>query len=103
MEADAGPDQAEVLAFEAATFPSWLWAFQRAESQVLVARDPARAIVGTLLFRGPADATLSTPLLGRDAGTIGCVGVAAAIGRQPLPGPRLTAAARRCITDSINL
>ena len=38
------------------------------------------AIVGTLLFRGPPDATIFTPMLGADAGTIGYVGVAAAAG-----------------------
>jgi beta-N-acetylhexosaminidase len=67
----------EVLAFEAATFPNWLRAFQQATAPVLVARDRAGAIVGTLLFRGPPGATIFTPLLGGDAGTIGCVGVAA--------------------------
>jgi GNAT superfamily N-acetyltransferase len=77
IEVHAGLDRGEVLAFEAATFPSWLRPFQRATSPVLVARDRGGAIVGTLLFRGPPDATIFTPLLGDDAGTIGCVGVAA--------------------------
>jgi GNAT superfamily N-acetyltransferase len=45
---------------------------------VLGARDRAGALVGALLFRGPPGATIYTPLLGADAGTIGCVGVAAA-------------------------
>jgi ribosomal protein S18 acetylase RimI-like enzyme len=78
IEVQAGPEPAgEVLAFEATTFPSWLRAFQRATSPVLVARARNGAIVGALLFRGPPDATIFTPLLGPDAGTIGCVGVAA--------------------------
>jgi GNAT superfamily N-acetyltransferase len=77
IEVQAGLDRGEVLAFEAATFPSWLRSFQRATSPVLVARDGGGAIVGTLLFRGPPEATIFTPLLGDDAGTIGGVGVAA--------------------------
>jgi ribosomal protein S18 acetylase RimI-like enzyme len=78
IEIDPGPDAAaEVLAFEAATFPNWLRAFRQATGPVLVARDRAGAIVGTLLLRGPPDATIFTPMLGQDAGTIGCVGVAA--------------------------
>ena len=77
IQPQVGPDQAEVLAFEAATFPNWLRSFRRATASVLVARDRAGAIVGTLLFRGPPDATIFTPMLGQDAGTIGCVGVAA--------------------------
>jgi GNAT superfamily N-acetyltransferase len=44
---------------------------------VLVVRDRAGAVVGTLLFRGPLGATIYEPLLGPEAGTIGCVGVAA--------------------------
>jgi GNAT superfamily N-acetyltransferase len=79
IEVQAGPEPAaEVLAFEAATFPSWLRTFRRATSPVLVARDRGGAIVGTPLFRGPSDATIFTPMLGADAGTIGSVGVAAA-------------------------
>jgi GNAT superfamily N-acetyltransferase len=73
----SGPAPAEVLAFEAANFRNWLRAFQRATSPVLVARDGGGAIVGALLFRGPPDATIFTPILGADAGTIGCVGVTA--------------------------
>jgi ribosomal protein S18 acetylase RimI-like enzyme len=78
LEVLAGPDRDEALAFEAATFPSWLGWFRRGDAAVLAARDRAGAIVGTLLFRGPPDATVYTPLLGPDAGTIGCVGVVAA-------------------------
>jgi ribosomal protein S18 acetylase RimI-like enzyme len=78
LEVTAAADRAEVLAFEAATFPSWLGWFRRDDAPLLAARDRAGAIVGTLLFRGPPDATIYTPLLGPDAGTIGCVGVAPA-------------------------
>jgi GNAT superfamily N-acetyltransferase len=65
-----------VLAFEAATFPTWLRWFERRDSSVLVARDVRGRVVGSLLFRGPDDAFLFAPLLGARAGTIGCVGVA---------------------------
>jgi len=71
------PERAEVMAFEAATFPDWVGWFERLDSSVLVARDRAGAVAGTLLFRGPLGATIYEPLLGPDAGTIGCVGVAA--------------------------
>jgi len=71
------PERAEVMAFEAATFPAWVGWFERLDSSVLVARDRAGAVAGTLLFRGPLGATIYEPLLGPDAGTIGCVGVAA--------------------------
>lgn len=77
IEVMAGPEQAEVMAFEAATFPDWVGWFERLDSSVLVARDRAGAVAGTLLFRGPLGATIYEPLLGPDAGTIGCVGVAA--------------------------
>jgi beta-N-acetylhexosaminidase len=77
IEVMAGPERAEVMAFEAATFPSWVGWFERLDSSVLVARDRAGAVAGTLLFRGPLGATIYEPLLGPDAGTIGCVGVAA--------------------------
>ena len=77
IEVMAGPERAEVMAFEAATFPDWVGWFERLDSSVLVARDRAGAVAGTLLFRGPLGATIYEPLLGPDAGTIGCVGVAA--------------------------
>jgi beta-N-acetylhexosaminidase len=77
IEVMAGPERAEVMAFEAATFPEWVVWFERLDSSVLVARDRAGAVVGTLLFRGPLGATIYEPLLGPEAGTIGCVGVAA--------------------------
>ena len=76
IEVMAEPERAEVMAFEVATFPDWVVWFERLDSSVLVARDRAGAIVGTLLFRGPLGATIYEPLLGPGAGTIGCVGVA---------------------------
>jgi GNAT superfamily N-acetyltransferase len=76
IEVMAGPQRAEVMAFEAATFPDWVVWFERLDSSVLVARDRPGAVVGTLLFRGPLGATIYEPLLGPEAGTIGCVGVA---------------------------
>jgi beta-N-acetylhexosaminidase len=76
IEVMAAPERPEVMAFEVATFPDWVVWFERLDSSVLVARDRAGAIVGTLLFRGPLGATIYEPLLGPAAGTIGCVGVA---------------------------
>ena len=76
IEVMTEPERAEVLAFEAATFPDWVTWFERLDSSVLVARDRAGAVAGTLLFRGPPRATIYEPLLGTEAGTIGCVGVA---------------------------
>jgi beta-N-acetylhexosaminidase len=76
IEVMNGPERPEVMAFEAATFPDWVGWFERLDSSVLVARDRAGAVAGTLLFRGPLGATIYEPLLGPDAGTIGCVGVA---------------------------
>jgi GNAT superfamily N-acetyltransferase len=78
LQVMAGRDRAEVLAFEAATFPDWVVWFERLEASVLVARDRAGGIVGTLLFSGPPGATIYEPMLGPAAGTIGCVGVATA-------------------------
>jgi beta-N-acetylhexosaminidase len=65
-----------VLAFETATFPSWARWFQPSDQTILIATDSAGAIAGTLLFQGPDADTVFSPLLGPDAGTIGCVGVA---------------------------
>lgn len=76
IEVMTEPERAEVLAFEAATFPDWVTWFERLDSSVLVARDRAGAVAGTLLFRGPPRATIYEPLLGTEAGTVGCVGVA---------------------------
>jgi mycothiol synthase len=100
IRVQAGPEPAaEVLAFEAANFPNWLRAFQRATSPVLVARDRGGAIVGTLLFRGPPDATIFTVMLGADAGTIGCVGVAAAA-RGAGVGSAMVARASELLQDT---
>jgi GNAT superfamily N-acetyltransferase len=67
----------DVLAFEAATFPSWTrWFTQSGPQNVLIARDDAGHIAGTLLLRGPGADTVSASILGPAAGTIGCVGVA---------------------------
>ena len=100
IEMHAGPDpRVEVLALEAANFPDWLRSFRRATSPVLVARDRGGAIVGTLLFRGPPDATIFTPMLGADAGTIGCVGVAAAA-RGAGVGSALVARASELLGDA---
>jgi GNAT superfamily N-acetyltransferase len=100
IRVQAGPEPAaEVLAFEAANFPNWLRAFQRATSPVLVARDRGGAIVGTLLFRGPPDATIFTVMLGADAGTIGCVGVAAAA-RGAGVGSAMVARASELLRDT---
>jgi GNAT superfamily N-acetyltransferase len=69
---------AEVLAFEAATFPSWSrWFAASRPADVLVARDAAGHVAGTLLLSGPGADTVFAPILGPAAGTIGCVGVAA--------------------------
>ncbi len=68
---------AGVLAFEAATFPSWTrWFTQSGPQNVLIARDDAGHIAGTLLLRRPSADTVFAPILGPAAGTIGCVGVA---------------------------
>jgi beta-N-acetylhexosaminidase len=65
-----------VLAFEAEVFPWWLRWFERWDHNVLVARDRAGRVVGSLLYRGPGSASVFDPMLGPMAGTIGCVGVA---------------------------
>jgi beta-N-acetylhexosaminidase len=71
-------DLAGVLAFEAATFPSWSrWFAVSGPQDVLVARDGVGHIAGTLLLHGPGADTVFAPILGPAAGTIGCVGVAA--------------------------
>ena len=100
IEVQAGPDAtAEVLAFEAATFPNWLRSFQRGASPVLVARDRGGVIVGALLFRGPPGGTIFTPMLGADAGMIGCVGVAAAA-RGAGVGSAMVARASELLRDA---
>jgi beta-N-acetylhexosaminidase len=77
IEVLAERDRQEALAFEAATFPSWLRWFEGLDASILVARDGGGELVGSLLFRGPPGATIYAPMLGPEAGTIGCVGVAA--------------------------
>jgi ribosomal protein S18 acetylase RimI-like enzyme len=99
IEVMADPDRAEVLAFEAATFPEWLVWFERLGASVLVARAGAGDVVGTLLFRGPPGATIYTPLLGPEAGTIGCVGVAAAA-RGAGVGSAMVARASELLRDA---
>jgi beta-N-acetylhexosaminidase len=69
---------ADVLAFEAATFPGWSrWFAVSGPADTLVARDDAGHIAGTLLLHRPDAETVFAPILGPAAGTIGCVGVAA--------------------------
>ncbi len=65
-----------VLAFETAVFPRWTRWFQAGDQNVLIAWDSEAGIAGTLLFSGPDADTVFGPMLGPDAGTIGCVGVA---------------------------
>jgi GNAT superfamily N-acetyltransferase len=67
---------AEVLAFEAATFPQWARWFRARTEGILLARDAGGEIAGTLLLDGPGADTVFAPMLGPAAGTIGCVGVA---------------------------
>jgi ribosomal protein S18 acetylase RimI-like enzyme len=69
-------DSGAVLAFETAVFPQWARWFQPDDQNVLIARDSEAGIAGTLLFSGPGAAIVFGPMLGPDAGTIGCVGVA---------------------------
>jgi GNAT superfamily N-acetyltransferase len=76
LEVAGERDLDAVLAFEAATFPTWLPWFERRDSSVLAARDGQGGLVGSLLFRGPDDGLLFAPMLGPGSGTIGCVGVA---------------------------
>jgi GNAT superfamily N-acetyltransferase len=74
----AGPAEVEAaLAFERRWFPSWAPSFERADQSILLARDAAGAIVGTLLLAGPGRCSIYWPLLGDDMAWIGCVGVAA--------------------------
>jgi ribosomal protein S18 acetylase RimI-like enzyme len=76
LEVAGERDLEAVLAFEAATFPTWLPWFQRRDSSVLVARDRDGRVAGSLLFRGPDEGLLFAPMLGPASGTIACVGVA---------------------------
>ncbi|HXM55818.1 MAG TPA: GNAT family N-acetyltransferase [Candidatus Dormibacteraeota bacterium] len=69
-------DVEAALAFERRWFPSWLPSFERPGSSILLARDGAGAVAGTLLFAGPGRCSIFWPLLGEDMAWIGCVGVA---------------------------
>jgi GNAT superfamily N-acetyltransferase len=69
-------DLGDVQAFEVAAFPSWARWFAGDPATILLARDRSQTIAGTLLIDGPGADTVFAPLLGRAAGTIGCVGVA---------------------------
>jgi beta-N-acetylhexosaminidase len=68
-------DLPAVMTFETATFPDWAQWFGAGEG-ILVARNAAGEIAGTLLLDGPGADTILAPMLGPAAGTIGCVGVA---------------------------
>lgn len=69
-------ERAAVLAFEGANFPTWSRWFQDPDNDMVAACDRNGEIVGSLLISGPGSATLYWPMLGSDAATIGCVGVA---------------------------
>jgi beta-N-acetylhexosaminidase len=73
----AGPRlMADVVAFEDTHFPQWSRYFREPHDGVLIARDRTGAILGSLLLDGPGrGATPYWPILGEDAGAIGCVGV----------------------------
>lgn len=94
-----GADLADVLAFEAAAFPSWLRWFSAADEDVLLARDSARNIAGTLLLDGPGADTVFAPMLGPAAGTISCVGVAAPVQGRGI-GTALVAGASEILRDA---
>jgi len=99
IEVMAERDRAEVLTFEAATFPHWMVWFERLGASVMVARGRTGAVVGTLLFSGPPGATIYEPLLGPEAGTIGCVGVADAA-RGAGVGSAMVARASELLRDA---
>jgi ribosomal protein S18 acetylase RimI-like enzyme len=94
-----GSDLADVLAFEAAAFPDWLRWFSAAGEDILLARDSARNIAGTLLLDGPGAGTVFAPMLGPAAGTIGCVGVAAPLQGRGI-GTALVAGASEILRDA---
>jgi hypothetical protein len=92
---------ADVLAFEAATFPSWSrWFAVSAPAGMLIARDDAGHIAGTLLLRGPGADTVFAPMLGLATGTIGCVGVAAPKQGEGLAPPWSHAPPKSCETPA---
>lgn len=75
IEVMAERDRAEVLAFEAATFPHWMVWFERPGASVMVVRGRTGAVVGTLAARGAgvgsATVARASELLG-NAGTRAC-------------------------------
>jgi GNAT superfamily N-acetyltransferase len=71
----ASGDREAVLDFEEATFPGWPPRFRDSHEEVVLARDEAGAVVGTLLIDGPDARTVYGPMLGAGAATINCVGV----------------------------
>lgn len=95
----ASADLADVLAFEASAFPSWLRWFSAAGQDVLIARDSAGTITGTLLLDGPGANTGFGPMLGPAAGTIGCVGVAPAVQGRGI-GTALVVCASEILRDA---
>ena len=95
-----GADLADVVAFEAAAFPSWLGWFSAAEGRdVLIARDSMGNIAGTLLLDGPGADTVFASMLGPAAGTIGCVGVAEPVQGRGI-GTALVAGASEILRDA---
>lgn len=90
----------DMLAFEAATFPSWShWFARSGPASMLTARDHAGRIAGTLLLDGPGADTVFTPILGPDTGTIGCVGVTPSRQGQGI-GTALVARASEILRDA---
>jgi ribosomal protein S18 acetylase RimI-like enzyme len=77
MVEEPGPSALdEVVQFEDTFFPQWSCWFREPGNDVVTARTQDGAIVGSLLMAGPGRATMYWPMLGEDAGTIACVGVA---------------------------
>src|SRR5262249_6124577 len=85
-----GDELAEVVAFEAATFPQWVRSFSAGQGETLIARDSAGRIAGTLLLDGPDADTVFAPMLGPAAGT-----TPHRIGSAPGPWPGTARPQRR--------
>jgi len=85
-----GDELAEVVAFEAATFPQWVRSFSAGQGETLIARDRAGRIAGTLLLDGPDADTVFAPMLGPAAGT-----TPHRIGSAPGPWPGTARPQRR--------
>ena len=95
-----GADLAAVRAFEAAAFPGWARWFAAARPEhILLARTRSGAIAGTLLLEGPGADTVFAPMLGPDAGTIGCVGVDPPLHRQGI-GTALVVRASQILSEA---